>query len=299
MEQWQIVAAESGGRLDKFIAAHRSDLSRAQVQRLLAEGLITVNGARPKASYQVRAGDCIRVRLPPPAPGEVQPEPIPLRIVYEDNDLLVVDKPAGMVVHPAPGHKAGTLVAAVLAHAPDLAGIGGTQRPGIVHRLDKDTSGLILVAKNDAAYRHLQGQFQNRAVHKVYLALLEGYPPAEHGRIEAPISRDPRHRQRMAVVVNGREAVSEYRVVARYAGYTLVAAEPKTGRTHQIRVHFSWLGHPIVGDTVYGRRTAALACPRQFLHAHRLGFRLPTTGRHVEFESPLPADLLAVLAKLK
>jgi 23S rRNA pseudouridine1911/1915/1917 synthase len=299
MDQWEIVVAKPGERLDKYIAAQRPDLSRAQVQRLLAEGLITVNGLWPKASYQVRAGDCIRVRLPPPVPSEVQPEPIPLRIVYEDSDLLVVDKPAGMVVHPAPGHKAGTLVAAVLAHAPDLAGIGGTRRPGIVHRLDKDTSGLILVAKNEAAYRHLQDQFKNRAVNKVYLALLEGYPPAEHGRIEAPIGRDPRRRQRMAVVAGGRKAVTEYRVLARYTGYTLVAAEPQTGRTHQIRVHFSWLGHPLVGDTVYGRRTAALGCPRQFLHAHRLGFRLPADNRYVKFESPLPADLLAVLARLR
>ncbi|MCC7353788.1 MAG: RluA family pseudouridine synthase, partial [Anaerolineae bacterium] len=270
-----------------------------QVQRLLDGGFITVNGALPKASHQIKAGDYIQVRFPPPVPSTVQPEPIPLRVVYEDSDLLVIDKPAGMVVHPAPGHKAGTLVAAVLAHAPDLAGIGGTQRPGIVHRLDKDTSGLILVAKNDAAYRYLQDQFKSRSVHKVYLALLEGTPPTERGRVEAPIGRDPRHRQRMAVTMGGREAVTEYRLVTRYAGYTLVAAEPKTGRTHQIRVHFSWLGHPVVGDAVYGRRASALDCPRQFLHAHRLGFRLPSNGSHVEFESPLPVDLLAVLARLR
>jgi 23S rRNA pseudouridine1911/1915/1917 synthase len=298
MDQWEIVAAEAGERLDKFIAARRPDLSRAQVQRLLADGFITVNGVAVKASYRVKAGDHLQVRLPPPAPSDVQPEPIPLRIVYEDGDLLVVDKPAGMVVHPAPGHAAGTLVAAVLAHAPDLAGIGGARRPGIVHRLDKDTSGLILIAKNDLAHRHLQAQFKSRSVRKVYLALVEGYPAAARGRVEAPIGRDPHRRQRMAVVPNGREAVTEYRVLSRYPGYTLVAAEPKTGRTHQIRVHFAWLGHPVVGDRVYGHRASALICPRQFLHAHRLGFRLPASGAYVEFESPLPPDLTAVLARL-
>jgi len=206
-----------------------------------------------------------------------------------------------MVIHPAPGHRSGTLVNALLARCPDLAGDSGDARPGIVHRLDRDTSGLILVAKNEPIRRALQRQFKARQVHKVYVALLDGHLEAAHGRIEAPLGRDPRRRQRMAVVPGGREAITEYRLLASFAGgdYSLVEAEPKTGRTHQIRVHFASIGHPVVGDTVYGRRRTRLPVPRQFLHAQRLGFTHPLTGQPLEFEAPLPIDLAAVLHLLE
>lgn len=293
---WEV---EVGGeRLDRHIVSQQPDLSRSQVQKLLREGCITVNGLVERAAYQVQAGDRVHVRIPPPIPSRVAAEAIPLCIVYEDDDLLVVDKPAGMVVHPGAGHATGTLVAAVLAHCPDLAGVGGEQRPGIVHRLDKETSGLILVAKNDASLRMLQAQFKARSVEKVYLALVSGQPPALRGRIEVPVGRDPRHRQRMAVVANGREAVTEYRVLQAYEGYSLIEASPKTGRTHQIRVHFAWLGHPLAGDRLYGRRPASHLLPRHFLHAHRLRFLLPSSGRPVEFTSPLPPDLQETLFHL-
>ena len=285
-------------RLDRHVVLQHPQLSRSQVQRLLRQGFITVNGLVQRAAYKVQAGDQVSVRIPPPAPSRVEAESIPLHIVYEDDDLLVVDKTAGMVVHPGPGHSRGTLVAAVLAHCPDLAGVGGELRPGIVHRLDKDTSGLILVAKNDASHRYLQSQFKEREVQKGYLALVAAHLPTMQGRIEAPIGRDPRHRQRMAVVTNGREAVTEYRVLTVYAGYTLVEVAPKTGRTHQIRVHFAWLGHPLAGDRVYGRRPSSELHSRHFLHAHRLRFRLPSNQCHIEFESPLPPDLQEVLSLL-
>jgi len=245
------------------------------------------------------------VLLPVEQSPELVPEAIPLTIVYEDSFLLVVDKPAGLVVHPAPGHPGGTLVNALLAHCPELAS-SGDRRPGIVHRLDRDTSGLILVAKSEKVRRALQRQFQDRQVHKAYLALLEGLLQPSMGRIEAPLGRDPHHRQRMAVMPGGREAVTKYQVLELFthpvgpvAGdYTLVEAEPLTGRTHQIRVHFASIGHPVVGDPVYGRRKRRLPVPRQFLHAHLLGFDHPVTSEHLELEAPLPADLAALLELL-
>ena len=217
--------------------------------------------------------------------------------------MILVDKPAGLVVHPAPGHPSGTLVNAILFHVPDLAGIGGEVRPGIVHRLDKDTSGLVLVAKNEKALRELQRQFKERLVHKVYLALLDGILTPRQGTIEAPIGRDPRNRQRMAVITgqeskHARPAVTHYRVRDYYNGFTLVEAEPHTGRTHQIRVHFQFIGFPLLADAIYGHRKPRLACPRHFLHAHILGFQRPSDGVYVECTSPLPADLQAVLDTL-
>ncbi|MBC7261563.1 MAG: RluA family pseudouridine synthase [Chloroflexi bacterium] len=301
MEQIITLRVESGGqRVDSYIAKAVPDLSRSFVQKLLEEGRITIAGRVPKASYKVEAGDVIAVRVPPPEPVELQPEEIPLTIVYEDGDIVVVDKPAGMVVHPAHGHYSGTLVNALLARCPDLEGIGGELRPGIVHRLDKDTSGLLVVAKNDRAYRHLQQQFKQRLVHKTYIALAEGILEATHGIIEAPIGRDPQQRKRMAVLPHGgREACTEYRVVEYFPQHTLVEAEPITGRTHQIRLHFAFIGHPIAGDRVYGFRKQKLPLQRQFLHAARLSFTLPGTGQPVEFTSPLPADLVAVLDSLR
>lgn len=293
-------------RLDKFLADQIPELSRSVAQQLIDQGQVDVNGKPAKASHKLRPGDQVVVLLPIEQPPELVPEAIPLTIVYEDRFLLAIDKPAGLVVHPAPGHPAGTLVNALVAHLPELA-TSGDQRPGIVHRLDRDTSGLILVAKNEKIRRALQQQFQDRQVHKAYLALLEGLLQPSTGRIEAPLGRDPHHRQRMAVVPGGREAVTEYHVLEQFthpvgpvAGdYTLTEAEPLTGRTHQIRVHFASIGHPIVGDLVYGHRKRRLPVLRQFLHAHRLEFRHPATLEHLELKAPLPEDLAELLELLR
>lgn len=304
-QQIELQASVSGPRLDKFLADSVADLSRSAAQRLIDAGQVSVNGEPAKASYKVKAGDMVVAHLPRTEPAELVAEAIRLEVVYEDNYLLVLNKPAGMVVHPAPGHARGTLVNALLAYSPELAS-SGDDRPGIVHRLDRDTSGLILVAKSEKIRRALQRQFKERQVQKAYLALLDGHLQPAWGRIEAPIGRDPHHRQRMAVLPGGREAVTEYHVletfshqVGQTAGdYSLVEAEPRTGRTHQIRVHFASIGHPVVGDTVYGRRRPRLPVSRQFLHARRLAFRHPASKARIELEAPLPADLLALLALL-
>ncbi len=301
--QHHLVVDQTGERLDRWLAQQLPDRSRAEIQRWIKDARVTANAVTLKASYRVQAGDHITVEVPEQVTAAVEAEDIPLHIVYEDDDLLVIDKPAGQVVHPAPGHSTGTLVNAILHHVPDLAGVGGEVRPGIVHRLDKDTSGLMLVAKNDRAHRALQQQFKARTVHKVYLALLDGVLTPRQGTIDAPIGRDPRQRQRMAVILQpgskqARPATTRYNVVNYFDGYTLVEAEPLTGRTHQIRVHFQFVGFPLVGDRVYGHRKQRLACPRQFLHARQLGFYLPATGEYVEFTSPLPPDLQVVLDHL-
>jgi len=296
-----------GGRLDRYLALSLPDLSRTQIQRLIDDGFVTVNHVPvAKASLKLSDGDAVAVRVPPPAPTQLAAEAIPLAVVFEDDDLIVVDKPAGMVVHPGAGHPGGTLVNAVLAHAPDLEGVGDEQRPGIVHRLDKDTSGLIIVAKNNRAHRHLQTQFKERAAQKMYLALVVGQPPTPVGRIEAPLGRDPKNRQRMAVVrgqsETAREAVTEFRTRETFKQFTLLEVEPKTGRTHQIRVHLLFLGCPLAGDTLYAtRQSAGVRLPglhRQFLHAARLTLGLPS-GPARTFESPLPSDLAGVLAELR
>jgi 23S rRNA pseudouridine1911/1915/1917 synthase len=292
--------AISGERLDKYLADAVSDLSRAQVQSLIAAGRVAVNDASAKASLRLTMGDEVVVRVPPAESTEVHPEAIPLNVVYEDDDLLVIDKPAGMVVHPAHGHRSGTLVNALLARYPQLAEVGGAERAGVVHRLDKDTSGLILVAKNEATQKELQRQFKHRAVEKVYLALLEGRLEPTQGIIDAPIGRDKRQRKQMAVMRSGRKASTAYQVIERFDdGHTLVEARPQTGRTHQIRVHFAFIGHPVVGDRVYGYRRQRLRLRRQFLHAQTISFRLPSGGEVVEFHSPLPDDLRRVLADLR
>ncbi len=311
MEKSAQLPVDAGGeRLDRYISERLPELSRAAVQRLLDEGHIRVNGRERKASYRVQVGETISVLMPPPEPAAARAENIPLDIIFEDQDVVVVNKPAGMVVHPAAGHSGGTLVNAILSHSPNL-NVGGEERPGIVHRLDAHTSGLIVIAKNDMALRDLQAQFKSRRVHKTYLALVEGHIEPPRGKIVAPIGRDPQHRQRMAVLpsspvhlstgeggrgsVRAREATTIYRTLANFNGYTLVAAEPQTGRTHQIRVHLAFVGFPIVADTVYGsKKKNRLGLTRQFLHAWKLGFVLPG-GRPAEFVAPLPEELSTVL----
>jgi 23S rRNA pseudouridine1911/1915/1917 synthase len=294
-------AEAAGERLDKLIADRLTDLSRTQIQRLIDDGFVRVDGrAITKPATRLNGPTEVQVRVPLPAPTGHRAEDIALDVVFENEDLIVINKPAGMVVHPAAGHWDGTLVNAVLGHAPDLVGVGEEQRPGIVHRLDKDTSGLILVAKHDLAHRDLQSQFKNRSVDKRYTALLDGHPATPTGRIEAGIGRDPRNRKRMSVLpgVRGREAVTEFRELTRYAEHSLVEAHPLTGRTHQLRLHFAYLGCPIAGDTVYGRRKPTLRLKRQFLHAARLSLTLPGTARRMTFEAPLPPDLEAALMLL-
>ncbi len=291
-----------GERLDKLIAAELTDFSRTQVQRLIADGHVALDGrAVLKPGQRLERPAVVSVRVPPPAPTEHAAEAIPLNILYEDDDLLVIDKPAGMVVHPAIGHARGTLVNAVLGYDPELEGVGDEQRPGIVHRLDKETSGLIIVAKNDRAHRDLQRQFHDREVEKIYLALVDGRPPTGTGRIEAAIGRDLRDRKRMAIVPHdkGRAAVTEYVVREKFPAHTLIEAHPLTGRTHQIRLHLAYLKCPIVGDVVYGRRKPSLPMERHCLHAARLTLTLPGTRERKTFEAPLPEDMAQLLEKLR
>ncbi len=284
---------DGGERLDSFLAQRCPDLSRSRIQALTIEGCVTVDGGPAKPATRLREGQTISLVVPPPTPSKLTPQAIDLHVVYEDADLLVVDKPAGLVTHPAPGHPDHTLANAVLAHCPDLEGVGGEVRPGLVHRLDRDTSGLIVVAKNDAAQAGLSGQFKDRTVSKAYLAVVTGYPEPARAIIDAPIGRHPRSRTRMAVVSTGRDAVTEYEVLERLRGYSLVEVRPRTGRTHQIRVHMASIGHPVAGDAVYGRPAPGLE--RHFLHAHRLAFDHPRTGRRLELVSELPNDLRAFL----
>ena len=299
MRTLELTADRGGERLDTFIARRRPELSRSHARRLIDEGLVVVDGRQAKPSDRVTSGVGVTVTIPPPETVDLVPEAIPLTIIYQDGDIIVLDKPAGLTVHPAPGHPTGTLVNALLAACPDLRGIPGTLRPGIVHRLDKDTSGLMVVAKNDRAQRALQRQLKERGVRKTYLALAKGVPAPREGTIEAPIGRHPKNRKKMAVVAGGREAITRYRVREEIASgkYSLLEVEPITGRTHQIRVHMAAIGHPVIGDATYGRRSEAIG--RQFLHAHKLAFAMPLGGRTVEFQSPLPADLRNALISLR
>jgi len=289
-------------RLDKALVTQLPDLSRTRLQALIKEGRVSVAGVvTVKTGFLVEPGQRVQVEIPPIEPSTLIPEAIPLQVVFENTDLMVINKPAGMVVHPSFGHASGTLVHAALAHAPDLEGVGGEQRPGIVHRLDKDTSGLILIAKNDIAHRWLQDQFRLRHVKKVYLALVDGAPPTPEGRIEAAIARDPSHRKRMAVVApgRGRESVTEYETLETFPSHTLIEAHPLTGRTHQIRLHLAFLGTPIVGDAVYGHRNPSLPIDRHFLHAARLTIKLPGETTTRTFEAPLPPELSQILKDLR
>lgn len=291
-----------GGRLDLVVVNTLGELSRNRVRQLIDQGMVTVDGILPKkAGTRLEGGERVEVRIPPVEPSNLTPEPIHLEIIFENSQVMVVNKPAGMVVHPSPGHDHGTLVHAALAHAPDIRGIGGELRPGVVHRLDKNTSGLILVAKDDEALQLLQTEFKQRRVDKRYLALVDGSPPTPQGRIEAPIGRDASHRKRMGIVTpaRGRQAVTDYWTRQAFSQHTLLEVQPLTGRTHQIRVHLAFIGCPVVGDVVYGRRRPTLPLDRQFLHAYRLVIRLPGQQEASTFEAPLPAELSSALRDLQ
>lgn len=291
-----------GERIDKALADAHPNLSRAQWQRLIQEGQVVVAGTPVKASQRVSAGMIAHALIPAPRETALVPENIPLDIRYEDEDLLVVNKSAGMVVHPGSGNETGTLVHAVLAYCPDLPGIGGEKRPGIVHRLDKETSGLIIIAKNERAIRALQHQFKTRTIQKRYLALVDGQIQPPRALIDAPIGRDIHQRKRMSVIAHEnarkREALTEYERLTVYAQHSLVACHPLTGRTHQIRVHLAYIGYPIVGDTVYGRQKPTLPLKRYFLHAHQLVFVRPSDKKQVELTAEMPPELQTILDQL-
>jgi 23S rRNA pseudouridine1911/1915/1917 synthase len=293
----ELTADRPGERLDVFLSRAVPALSRSQARRLIDDGLVTVDGTPQRASYRLNSGARVTAAPPPAEEAEPAGEPIPLTIIYRDEDVIVVDKSAGLTVHPAPGHPSGTLVNALLALDPGLVALRDRMRPGIVHRLDRDTSGLLVVARNEHARADLTRQLKQREVSKTYLALVQGVPRPPQGTIEAPIARHPRNRKKMAVIAGGREAETRYRLREEIDGLALLEVEPVTGRTHQIRVHLAAIGHPVVGDSVYGKRSEIVG--RQFLHAWRLAFDLPSSGRRVEFESPLPVDLRAALARLR
>jgi len=294
--------ASGESRLDQYLAAQDTGLTRSRLQRLITEGQVLVNDGPAKPSRQVRAGDRVILSVPPPRPSGLVAQDIPVTVVYQDQHLVVIDKPAGLAVHPGPGHPDKTLVNALLAMCPDIQGIGGEIRPGIVHRLDKDTSGLMMVAKTHQAHNNLSGQIKARQVTKGYLALVEGAPEPARGKVDAPVGRHPRRRTRMAVVVGGKEARTSYRVREQFQGrglpgYSLIELYLETGRTHQIRVHMAHIGHPLVGDTTYGRKSPLVA--RHFLHAFHLAFKHPATGEPLEFKIELPADLTPAMDALR
>jgi 23S rRNA pseudouridine1911/1915/1917 synthase len=283
-------------RLDRFLVTSLTDLTRSYIQKLIKSGQVSVNGHLASPAYRLRVGDIVDVSIPPAPASRLEPEDIDLDIVYQDNEIAVINKPAGLTVYPAPGHAGHTLVNALLKRFPDLGCFGDTSRPGIVHRLDKDTSGLIVIARNEAARLDLVDQFKSRSVKKTYLVLVQGKLQPERGAIEAPIGRNPADRKKMAVVSGGRAARTDYSVLRYFKSCTLAEIRIQTGRTHQIRVHMSAIGHPVVGDKKYGR--SPIPAPRQFLHASSLEFRLPGSGRSVSFSRPLPPDLELVLASL-
>ena len=295
-----VESEDEGLRLDRFAADKVADLSRSYAHQLIEDAHIRVNGKDARPSLALRAGDVVTIYRPVAQPTDLVAQDIPLSVVYEDADVVVVDKPAGMVVHPAPGHLEGTLVNALLARYPDIT-VGGDLRPGIIHRLDRDTSGLLVVARNDRARHHLQEQQQARTMRKAYLVVVEGRFKQPEGLIDAPIARHPTDRLRQAIVADGRVARTHWTVLEDLAEYTLLEARLETGRTHQIRVHFAYKSRPVLGDPLYGPKKprATFGLTRQFLHAYRLGFALPSTGAWAEFESPLPADLQAALQKLR
>ena len=300
MEQRTIQTQESAERIDALLARSLPELTRSAAQRLLAQGAVTKDGAPVKKNYKTAPGDTFVVTLPDAAPSELVAQDLPLDVVYEDDDLIVVNKPRGMVVHPAPGHEDGTLVNALLAHCGDsLSGVGGERRPGIVHRIDKDTSGLLVAAKNDFAHLALSAQLADHTMARTYEAVVCGNLREDSGTVDAPIGRHPTDRKRMAVVAGGREAVTHWEVIARYPGYTHVRCRLETGRTHQIRVHMAYIGHPILGDTVYGAKKEVAGLTGQCLHAVGLRFLHPRTHEVMELSCPLPEEFTRMLQKIR
>jgi len=289
-----------GTRLDVYLARVNPELSRSRVQSLIEEGAVTLNGEPARRAARLSPGDVVELEAPPPRETSAVPEDIPLDVLYEDGDIIVINKPRGMVVHPAPGNLTGTLVNALLHHCHDLSGIGGVMRPGIVHRLDRDTTGVIIAAKNDAAHRSLASQIKAKAVKKQYLALVHGTPAVDAGRVDMPIARDPGDRKRMAAVPGGKPAITRFFVIERLDDYSLLRVNLVTGRTHQIRVHLSTIGHPVVGDRVYGPRRSGKGLPLrgQALHAHRITITHPSSGAEMTFEAPLPPDFELTLKAL-
>ena len=289
MEKYNIIVDnEDNFRLDKIIALNMKDLSRTMIQEMINRGLVSVNGKITKASYKTKLNDQIEIMIEDNTELDIEPENIPLKIVYEDKDIIVVDKPTGMIVHPSPGIINGTLVNALLYHCKDLSGINGVNRPGIVHRIDKETSGLLMIAKNDAAHRSLSNQLKTHSVTRRYVALVHGVIPHVQGKIDAPIGRNPNDRQSMTVTrTNSKNAVTNFTVIKRYKNMSMIECRLETGRTHQIRVHMSYIGYPVYGDPKYGRRKDDFSYG-QFLHAKKLGFIHPATQKYMEFESELP-----------
>ncbi|MDF2721885.1 MAG: pseudouridine synthase [Paenibacillus sp.] len=299
--EWLVMAEQAGQRIDKFVteAAADEEFSRSQIQLWIKDGDIQVNGAAVKPNYKLATGDRIQLAIPEPTEVNVQPEPIPLDVVYEDADVIVVNKPRGMVVHPAPGHTSGTLVNALLHHCRDLSGINGVMRPGIVHRIDKDTSGLLMAAKNDKAHISLAAQLKAHTVIRKYIAVVHGIVAHDQGTIDAPIGRDTADRKMFVVTPkNSKHAITHFIVLDRLADYSILELKLETGRTHQIRVHMKYIGHPLVGDPMYGR-SKGNPIDGQALHAGVLGFVHPTSGEYVEFAAPLPDDMVHLLEVLK
>lgn len=297
MPEYTAKIDQETGRIDKVAADLFTEVSRSQVQTAIKDQRLEVNGQVVKAKYQVQPADQIKLVLPEPEPIDAQPEPMDLDIIYEDDQVIVVNKPQGMVVHPAPGHLHGTLVNGLLAHG-QLSSINGKIRPGIVHRIDRDTSGLLMVAKTDIAHKSLTEQLKNKTNLREYIALVHGVISEETGTINAPLARDPKNRKRQAVVSGGRDAVTHFKVIERFADYTLIRCRLETGRTHQIRVHLQYIKHPVAGDPLYGPKKT-LPGNGQFLHAAKLGFTHPTTGEWLEFEAPLPPIFAETLVKLR
>ncbi len=300
MEKINIVVEENANwRLDKIVAKKMPEFSRTRIQEMINQGLVLVNQKMEKPSYKIRIGDQIEIIVVDNTDLDLEPENIPLNIVYEDNDIIVVDKPSGMIVHPSPGIVHGTLVNALLYHCNDLSGINGVNRPGIVHRIDKETSGLLVVAKNDHAHRMLSQQLRNHDMTRSYIALVHGLIPHQHGKVDAPIGRDSKDRQKMAVTMhNSKRAVTNFTVLRRYRSMSLIECRLETGRTHQIRVHMSYIGYPVYGDPKYGWRKDDQTYG-QFLHAKKLGFIHPTTNKYMEFESELPEYFKQKLIQLQ
>nr|WP_203641218.1 RluA family pseudouridine synthase [Levilactobacillus andaensis] len=293
-EEFTVTTTE---RLDKLVADQVDTISRSQAKSAIEAGQITVNGAVAKPKDKPKTGDTVHIELPDPEPLDLEPENIPLDVVYEDDDVLVVNKPQGMVVHPAPGHPNHTLVNALLYHSP-LSSINGTLRPGIVHRIDKDTSGLLMVAKNDHAHQSLSAQLQAKTNLREYVAIVHGNFKEEEGVIRAPLGRSPKDRKKQAIVADGRPAVTHFRVLERYGNYTLIACRLETGRTHQIRVHMAYINHPVAGDPLYGPKKT-LKGDGQFLHARELGFKQPTTGEQLDFTAPVPDNFARMVRHLR